>query len=59
MNVSAAGSRTTQPASPARTERTVLVMKQAQDAAKAQAEALLTLVTDAAAQIGRNIDVRA
>ncbi len=34
-------------------------MKQAQDAAKAQAEALVSLITDTTAQVGRHIDVRA
>ena len=50
---------TSQRQSSVQAERTMLVMKRAQDVTKVQAQALVGLVTAATEQIGRHIDVYA
>jgi hypothetical protein len=60
MDVSAMASAvTSQRQGSVQAERTILVLKQAQDAAKIQARALADLVTTTTEQIGRHINVYA
>ncbi len=50
---------TSQRQGPVQAERTMLVMKKAQDATRVQAQALADLVTATTEQIGRHINVYA
>ena len=60
MSVSAIASAATAPDLAAtQNDRAVLVLKKTQDAAKAQAQALIELVKTSADHVGRTIDVYA
>jgi hypothetical protein len=60
MSVSAITSAASQQAAAAQNDRTVLVLKKTQDAAQAQAQALIELVKASTPDhVGRNIDVYA